>query len=64
MVECLHLSEDSQVSWPTHEERNRLAELVKKKYPDLERYGVWGAIDGCKVRITIIWKEYKSQVVQ
>ena len=51
LVEALKDHPDARVSWPTDEEMADLIERTNRKYPMLERYNVWGAIDGCKVAI-------------
>ena len=48
LVEMLRNNPDAKVEWP---EAATLYSHCEKKYPDLQQYNCWGAIDGSKIQI-------------
>ena len=51
LVEALQNHPDAAVAWPTADEMDKLIARTNHKYPMLDRYNVWGAVDGCKIAI-------------
>ena len=51
LVESLKDDPDACISWPTDKEMAGLIARTNHKYPMLDRYNVWGAVDGCKIAI-------------
>lgn len=51
LVKILCNHPDAKVEWPTPEEGAMLASRCARKYPDLQQYNCWGAIDGSKIQV-------------
>ena len=51
LVESLKDDPDACISWPTDKEMAGLIARTNHKYPMLDMYNVWGAVDGCKIAI-------------